>query len=219
MLRNKLKHFENKLLEEEKRIKDELSQFEKRSLNNSQSYSTSELSSYDNHPADLGSETFERGKDIAPLENLRILLDKIQQAQDNMRHGKYGICLKCGREINDQRLEAVPWTSECIDCQNIDDGLQSNIRPIEEKVLSVPFSRTYLDDDQSQNGFDGEDAFQAVQRYGTSDTPQDLPGMHDYKQLTTDDSEGGIVDRTDSIPDDFSEMNLRGKREKNNNRA
>lgn len=219
MFHNKLKYFTNKLKEEEKRINDELAQFKKRSLNNSQGYSISELSSYDNHPADLGSETFERGKDIALLENLKILLDKIHQAQENIRQGKYGICARCGKEISEQRLEAVPWTNECLECQKIEDEFDSRIRPLEEEVLETPFFRTYLDNDKSQNGFDGEDAFQAVQRYGTSETPQDLPGMHDYKQLTTDDGDSGIVDRSDLIPNDYSEINLRDKRVKNNNRA
>ena len=50
-------------------------------------------------------------------------------------------------------------------------------------------------------GFDGEDALQDVLKYGSSDTPQDLPGTHDYKELFPDSNEHeGIVEKSDAIP-------------------
>ncbi|MQY60854.1 hypothetical protein GH153_03335 [bacterium] len=32
-----------------------------------------------------------------------------------------GICQRCGKDINKKRLDAVPWTSYCIDCQEIEE--------------------------------------------------------------------------------------------------
>ena len=53
-------------------------------------------------------------------------------------------------------------------------------------------------------GFDGEDALQAVMRYGSSDTPQDIPGSHDYKDLfLNSDETAGIVDPADAITRSF----------------
>ena len=32
--------------------------------------------------------------------------------------GEYGICQDCGAEINPKRLEAIPWTTLCVYCQD-----------------------------------------------------------------------------------------------------
>ena len=81
--------------------------------------SIGELSSYDQHAADLGQETFERGKDIALRENTRRLLDDTNRAIEAMDVGAYGICQTCGRPIDDQRLRAIPWTTQCFESARI----------------------------------------------------------------------------------------------------
>jgi len=40
---------------------------------------------------------------------------------ERIEEGSYGTCLNCEEEINTKRLDAVPWTSLCIDCQKLDD--------------------------------------------------------------------------------------------------
>ena len=34
-----------------------------------------------------------------------------------MDRGEYGECVRCGEDINEKRLEAVPWATMCIRCQ------------------------------------------------------------------------------------------------------
>jgi DnaK suppressor protein len=41
----------------------------------------------------------------------------VDGALGRMEDGSYGRCLNCHREINYKRLESVPWTHYCIDCQ------------------------------------------------------------------------------------------------------
>ena len=53
---------------------------------------TGELSMIDNHPADLATEIYERGKDIALLEQEEFHLSTIEDALDAMNNGDYGIC-------------------------------------------------------------------------------------------------------------------------------
>jgi len=38
-------------------------------------------------------------------------------ALGRLNDGSYGKCLMCGDEISRKRLEAVPWTPYCIQCQ------------------------------------------------------------------------------------------------------
>ena len=41
----------------------------------------------------------------------------IQEALKALDRGQYGECVRCGNDINEKRLEAVPWATMCIRCQ------------------------------------------------------------------------------------------------------
>jgi DnaK suppressor protein len=47
----------------------------------------------------------------------RQLLQMVETALARLREGSFGECISCGKEINPKRLEAVPWTRHCIECQ------------------------------------------------------------------------------------------------------
>ena len=49
--------------------------------------------------------------------NDRQLLMMVEGALARIREGSFGECISCGKEINPKRLEAVPWTRHCIECQ------------------------------------------------------------------------------------------------------
>src|ERR1044071_1326614 len=49
--------------------------------------------------------------------NDRQLLQMVENALSRIREGTFGQCISCGEEINPKRLEAVPWTRYCIECQ------------------------------------------------------------------------------------------------------
>ncbi|HNX29145.1 MAG TPA: TraR/DksA C4-type zinc finger protein [Syntrophomonadaceae bacterium] len=77
---------------------------------------TDELSMYDQHPSDSGSELYEREKDFAYLELLEFELKKTEQALERIEQGLYGICADCGKAIESGRLERLPGTALCIAC-------------------------------------------------------------------------------------------------------
>ena len=74
----------------------------------------SELASHDQHPADLGTETFEREKDFSLLEQLEAELEDLDRALRKLDEGTYGICEACGTEIPAERLEALPGARFCV---------------------------------------------------------------------------------------------------------
>lgn len=41
----------------------------------------------------------------------------IDEAIKRLEHGEFGVCQLCQKEIGGKRLEAIPWTPFCIDCQ------------------------------------------------------------------------------------------------------
>lgn len=78
---------------------------------------TGELSdsTYDNHLADLATETYDRELDQGLEEDAVRQLREVNDALGRIDGGTYGTCEVCGREIPEERLEAVPWTRLCID--------------------------------------------------------------------------------------------------------
>jgi len=44
-------------------------------------------------------------------------LTLVRLALERMEDGSFGECLHCGNTIGEKRLEALPWTPYCIDCQ------------------------------------------------------------------------------------------------------
>ena len=82
-----------------------------------QEESLSELTTVDQHPADVGSETFERTKDLSVQEDIDGRLEDIARALDKLGSDTYGTCEACGEPIPDERLEAVPAARYCVEHQ------------------------------------------------------------------------------------------------------
>ena len=54
----------------------------------------------------------------------RTILNMIDEALKRIRANEYGSCLTCQEEMQQKRLEAVPWAKNCISCQEkIEQGL------------------------------------------------------------------------------------------------
>lgn len=44
-------------------------------------------------------------------------LTLVKNALERLKEGAFGDCVECGNQIGAKRLEALPWTPYCIDCQ------------------------------------------------------------------------------------------------------
>lgn len=80
----------------------------------SQQDAMEELSSYDQHQADVATETFDREKDLTILDNIEGELADVEHALQRLDDGTYGTCEACGQPIDDARLEAMPATRFCV---------------------------------------------------------------------------------------------------------
>jgi YteA family regulatory protein len=178
-LNNQDLEFYRSLLLRKKRQEDELiSSFREDGLNQSLSDSFSEFATYDNHPADVAAETFERSKDLALRENSERIRGDIERALKRIDEGTYGTCEKCGSEIPRERLSLVPQAATCAVCSRKEAHIASH-RPVEEDVDEV---FTGIFEDQPDNAaYDGEDAWQEVDRYGTSNAVGDVPGSRSFQ--------------------------------------
>lgn len=70
-----------------------------------------------NHYADDGSSLGEQERIGTMKANFLEQLAQIGQALERIEDGTYGTCQRCGQSIADERLEALPYTAFCIDCQ------------------------------------------------------------------------------------------------------
>lgn len=110
------------LEKERQRLRGEVDIMEDQIGNGRSGMGQSELADYDNHPADMGTDTFEKEKDVALLDNLRAMLGRIDEVLGKIDRGTYGECDRCGREITIARLDAIPWALYCLECQEIVEG-------------------------------------------------------------------------------------------------
>ena len=77
---------------------------------------TGEETAFDNHLADTATVTHDREVDYTLEDYSQQTLDEIDAALRRIDDGTYGTCTNCGRQIAEERLEARPWASLCIDC-------------------------------------------------------------------------------------------------------
>ncbi|SIT85842.1 TraR/DksA C4-type zinc finger protein [Edaphobacillus lindanitolerans] len=156
---------------------------------------TGELSLADNHPADAGTELFDRERDRALEDHAEGELEKVENALRAMHDGSYGVCEVCGTDIPFERLEAIPYTNRCI--EHADTEIPDD-RPVEEEVLEDimdPVKPDTFEVGQEGGVQDDQDSFRVVAQYGTSETPSDMTGDHDdYNRLYEDGLETGAVE-------------------------
>lgn len=178
-------HFARRLMALQRQLQGQLQQLRASHRDSSLGESLRELSTYDNHPADIGTELFQRSRELGALDLLAGRLDQVEEALARVRAGLYGTCSNCGRPIGRERLEAVPETVLCIHCarERAAMGRAGAAQAGETTRRSASWPALYGAHDEERTAFDQEDAWQAVARYGTSDTPQDVPGAVDYDSL------------------------------------
>lgn len=201
-------HLKQLLQESKQYIEQQLDQNENFGLSASFRDSTGDLSINDNHPGDLGTEMFERGKDIALNEDKEMELHSVESSLSKMSAGTYGICKECGHPIPYERLEALPTAETCV--QHSSNPHINDRRPLEEAVLNPPFGRSSLDEKSDQAEFDGEDAWQIVESWGNSNSPAlaEDPNVEDYDEMYIESGES--VGYTEPI-ENFVATDIYGK--------
>lgn len=192
------KQLRSELQTELSEVTRRLKQNENLQMNQPMRESIGELSLIDNHPADVGSEWFERGKDLALTERLEHHKTEIEEAIQRLDNGTYGTCRECGEPIPFARLQAVPSTDFCI--QHAPKYEKTHNRPLEEQFLQ-PAMRSSVDG-KDTTAFDGEDAWQIVEQWGTSNTPalQEGRNLDDYNEMYLEaDEHDGYVEAVESF--------------------
>jgi YteA family regulatory protein len=208
LTQQQLNEFHSQLLNEKKEIEEQQEKNDDYGLERGHYHeSVGELSSIDNHPADEGTELYEREKDIALSQHSKLQIYNINKALKAIEQGAYGKCEVCGEEIPLERLKALPNTTYCM--EHTPDKEISHDRPVEEEVLM--FGKFDMDQKHENVAFDAEDSWQIVAQWGTSETPSDfaIPQEH-YNDVNNepDENDGYVEDYENFVGNDLYGENI-----------
>jgi DnaK suppressor protein len=67
--------------------------------------------------ADKAANSYTKEFLFGQTHNERSLLQLVDDALTRIRENSFGECISCHEELQQERLEAVPWTRYCITCQ------------------------------------------------------------------------------------------------------
>ena len=115
----------------------------------------SEASAYGMHQADAGSDAYDRDFALNLLSQEQDALYEIEEALKRVDLGTYGICEMSGKEINKERLEAIPFARFTVECQERfeRDSINGNFR----RPMNALFGAGGADsDDDREESFDDD---------------------------------------------------------------
>lgn len=70
---------------------------------------------------DRAADSYNKENSLRELDQDRRWLALIREALQRHAAGVYGLCVACQNPIEPKRLDAVPWASHCIRCQELQD--------------------------------------------------------------------------------------------------
>jgi DnaK suppressor protein len=111
--KKEIDELKDQLVRERTDLQAQLDELEASTFSANQSEMTGEMG-YDEEPADAGTATFEREKDLSLVNNIVDLRDRIDKALAKIDDGTYGLCDRCGKPIEKLRLKALPYANLCI---------------------------------------------------------------------------------------------------------
>ena len=67
--------------------------------------------------ADIGSDNFIREMELGLMSEEGRTIQAIQEAIGRLKNGTYGVCMDCNEQIQEGRLEALPYAKLCVKCK------------------------------------------------------------------------------------------------------
>ena len=109
--------FRGILEEERRRVLDAISYLHEETPGSLADETEEIVGNSDNHLGETATATLDREIDYSLEENSEQVLRSIDRALQRIDEGSFGICETCGQPISEERLEAIPYATQCIDCR------------------------------------------------------------------------------------------------------
>ena len=134
--------YKKELLKEKDRLDNLISEMQDNTLfgdttkHTSERYSSGELSSYDNHIADIGTDVFMQDMQNSLTTHEKGKLYQVNLALSKIENGTYGTCDICHKNIDKDRLDIVPETNLCSNCAKEHDNLPLNNQNTDQNFIN-----------------------------------------------------------------------------------
>ncbi|UCF67548.1 MAG: TraR/DksA family transcriptional regulator [Acidobacteriota bacterium] len=96
---------------------------------------------------------------LSDLERRQLV--RVEEALGRMRQGEYGECINCGETIGMKRLQAIPWASLCVRCQELaerEELAEHALRDLAQEETGEDDSGESAARSSSDAGDDGDDS-------------------------------------------------------------
>ena len=107
----------DQLLAEKTRLENELSKFAHRNPNSADTDFKTDFPNHGDKEDENAAEVAMFEKNLSMEKTLEISLFNVNKALKKIDEGNYGICEKCERPINPERLNAFPSATACMKCK------------------------------------------------------------------------------------------------------
>lgn len=114
--KDQLKQFRQLLITERAKFANEIKSIAQDAARSPRDAS-GDLSAYTVHMADMAADTYDREMSTNMVSAEQEILYQIDDALKRMDDGSFGVCGECNNPISMSRLKAVPYASNCIECQ------------------------------------------------------------------------------------------------------
>lgn len=122
MRARELERYKKLLLKKRQELLEEMGMAMKDNFSSTWKESSGELSSHTYHMADQGTDAMNREMAFMRASKSGRLIYHIDEALRRIEDGTYGKCHTCGRQINSERLKAVPHARFCIECKSAEES-------------------------------------------------------------------------------------------------
>jgi DnaK suppressor protein len=109
MDKKRLEQYKKRLLERREQLQDIVSKAEQDGRSADEEIA--------NDIADKATNSYTKEFLFKKSNDDRFIMQLIQEALERMDAGEFGSCVACGGEMQQKRLDAVPWARHCIGCQ------------------------------------------------------------------------------------------------------
>lgn len=123
-----LTHYKNQLLHIKQEVLNVIEGNERSILEDD-----GELTSFDNHFADVASQTEDKEVQLSIKDRAQSILGEVEEALNRIKNGTYGKCVDTGEDIPIERLEALPYAKRTLEAEQ---KLQETTEVISETQLS-----------------------------------------------------------------------------------
>lgn len=117
MNKKDLQFFKDLIAQEKVKLLDKLGFLRETAMNTTVKDASGDHSSYSFHMADQGTDSQEREKAFLFASRESQYFERLELALKRIDDGTFGVCVRCKKNIDRERLEAVPIATMCIDCK------------------------------------------------------------------------------------------------------